>query len=120
HSAELTGKHQDGRRGERRQIQWAPRGSTRGPFQARYEFYCRVDIHRPTTPMARLADHLYARPPAGEYIEPEPRIDSHHADISNLALDLTAGLDRPADQARALFQFVDKEITNEPGAGGPG
>ena len=27
HSAELNGKHQDGRRGERRQIQWTPRGS---------------------------------------------------------------------------------------------
>jgi hypothetical protein len=120
HSAELTGKHQDGRRGDRRQIQWSPRGNIRGPFQARYEFYCRVDVHRPSTPMSRLADHLYARPGAGEYIEPEPRIDSNHPDISNLALDLTGGLDRPADQARTLFQFVDKEIANEPGAGGPG
>ena len=120
HSAELNGKHQDGHRGERRQIQWVPRGNTRGPFQARYEFYCRVDMHRPTTPMSRLADHLYAHPAAGEYIEPEPRIDSNHADLSNVALDLTAGLDRPADQARALYQFVEKEIINEPGAGGPG
>ncbi len=121
HSDELTPKHTEGRHGERRLIQWSPRGAAaKGAFQARYEFYCRVDVHKPTSPMARLAETLYAHPGAGEHIEAEPRIDPSHPEICTLALDLTAGLDKAADQARALFRFVDEDIANEPSAGGPG
>ncbi len=118
-SAELTPRPAQAPTGERRQLLWTQRaGSGRGAFQARYQFYCRVDVGQPSSPMERLGDHLYARPPGGEYIEAGPRIDPNHADICNLALDLTAGLGRPLDQARALFRFVDGEIVREPGAGG--
>jgi hypothetical protein len=117
-SAELTPRHTEARRGERRQVQWAQKSGGKGPFQARYEFFCRVDM-RPTASMNRLAEALYARPRAGEYVTAEPRIEPGHADICNVALDQTGGLERPADQARALFQFVDHEISNDPSTGGP-
>ena len=117
-SAELSPRRTETRRGERRQVQWAQKPGGKGTFQARYEFYCRVDM-RPTASMARLAEALYARPGAGEYVAAEPRIEPGHADICNLALDQTGGLERPADQARALFQFVDREISNDPSTGGP-
>ncbi len=119
HSAELTTRHTEGRHGERRQVQWAQKAAGKGPFQARYEFYCRVEMHHPTSPMARLGERLYARPGAGEYVAAEPRIDPNHPDICNLALDLAGGLERPVDQARALFRYVDREVANDPSAGGP-
>jgi hypothetical protein len=118
-SAELTARHLEARHGERRQVQWSQNPGARGTFLARYEFYASVDVRRPTSPMARLGETLYARPRPGEYVEAEPRIEPGHADICNLALDLTAGLERPADQARALFQFVDREVSNDPATGGP-
>jgi hypothetical protein len=118
-SAELTPRRSEGRHGERRQVQWSQKTTGKVPFQARYEFYCQVDLHRPTSPMARLGERLYARPGPGEHVEAEPRIDPNHPDICTLALDLTGGLDRPADQARALFRYVDREVANDPSAGGP-
>jgi hypothetical protein len=118
-SPELAARRTEGRHGERRQVQWSQRAAGKTPFQARYEFYCQVDVHRPTSPMARLGERLYARPGAGEHIAAEPRIDPNHPEICTLALDLTGGLERPADQARALFRYVDCEVANDPSAGGP-
>ena len=117
-SPELTSRHLEVRHGERRQVQWTQNPGTRGMFQARYEFFCRVDM-KPTAPMARLAENLYARPQRGEYLAAGPRIESEHPDISSMALDVTDGLQRPADQVRALYQFVDREISNDPSTGGP-
>src|SRR5438094_5480831 len=37
-SAELTARHLEARRGERRLVQWAQNPGARGTFQARYEF----------------------------------------------------------------------------------
>ncbi|MCC6420196.1 MAG: hypothetical protein IT429_18330 [Gemmataceae bacterium] len=120
-SAKLAPRPTEGRDGERRQIQWVRRlGAARGPFQARYEFYCRMDVHRPSSPMTRLGDHLYLKPGPGKYVAASPGISPNDPDLCTLALDLTAGLDRPIDQARALFRFVDQEIANEPAAGGKG
>jgi hypothetical protein len=117
-SKELTPRHTEGRHGERRQVQWAPQPGARGSFQARYEFFCRVDVRKPTAPMTRLAEQLYARPRPGEHVAAEPNLDPSHPDISGQALDTTRGLTNPADQARALFQYVAREITNDPSAGG--
>src|SRR5262249_25573772 len=120
-STELAPKPLDARHGARRLIQWQPRaGVGKGPFQVRYEFYCSVDVRRPTTAMTKPAQALSAAPPAGEYVKAEPRVESDDAAVSTLALDVTRGLEKNADQARALFQYVDREIAGEPGAGGPG
>src|SRR2546429_305620 len=85
----------------------APRpGTGKGPFQARYEFVCNVDIHHPTSPMTQLTRNLYAEPRPGEYTRSEPRIDPSDPDIAELALHLTAELPQPVDQVRALFRHV--------------
>jgi hypothetical protein len=125
-SAELKPKQQevrmpDVRHPDRRLVLWSQRPGTRkGPFQARFEFCCVVRYHHPTGSMTRLTKLLYAPPRLGEHVRREPRIDPSDREISKLALRLTAGLERPADQAVELFRYVDREIGNEPTMSGPG
>jgi hypothetical protein len=125
-SAELKERPPEARAGEsrhpeRRLVLWSQRpGRSQESFQARYEFCCQVNVRHPSGPMTRLARLLYAAPRPGEHIGPQPHIDPNARPINTLALRLTAGLERPADQARELFRFVDKEIGNEPNMGAPG
>jgi hypothetical protein len=120
-SRELTARALDGRQTDRRQLQWLQRvGAPKGAFQARYEFFCRVDVHHPSSPMTRLGETLYAAPKAGEHILSEPRIDAANEDISELALEATRDLHNPADQARALYRWVDENIDNEPATAAAG
>jgi hypothetical protein len=105
----------------RRLILWSERPDTpKKTFQARYEFCCTVNVHHPNAAMARLNRTLYAPPHTADYVKPQPRIDPSAREISNLALGLTSGLERPIDQARELFRYVDQEIGNEPSISGPG
>jgi len=120
-SGELFPKIVEGQHGIRRTLHWSQRvNAPRGPFQARYEFYCSVDVKQPSTSMTRLNKVLHAGPKAGEYLAATTGIDPSHPDISKLALELTAGLPRQADQVRALFHYVDEAIVKDPGVGGPG
>jgi hypothetical protein len=121
HSDELVHRPPDVHRPERRLVQWAPAvpGAV-GPFQARYEFFCRVNIHHPTPAMTALGQKLYAAPGPGEYLKAEPRVEQNDPAVSQLALDRTRSLTRPADQARALYQYVVQEVGNEPAVGGTG
>ncbi len=120
-SEELTARMGEAQHGERRQLQWQPRqGTCKGPFQARYEFLCTVNVHQPTTSMVQLNKILHAPPRTGEHLGPGPRIDSADQTISALAQELAVGLERPVEQARALFDYVALEIRKDPGAGGPG
>jgi hypothetical protein len=121
HSDELHHRPGDSHRSDRRLVQWTP--MTPGAatsFQARYEFYCRVNAHHPTPAMTALADQLNAPPGEGEYLKEEPRIAPSDPAISQLALDLTWTLERRVDQVRALFQYVSQQIGNDPVVGGPG
>lgn len=120
-SGELFPKTVEGQHGIRRTVHWSQRvGVPKGPFQARYEFFCSVDVKQPNTSMARMHKVLHAPPKAGEYLAATTGIDPNHADVSKLALKLTAGLTRHADQVRALFHYVDQSILRDPSAGGPG
>src|SRR5262249_26698236 len=120
-SDELAPKLLDPRLGERRLIQWLPRlGTARGPVQARYEFSCTVDVHRPTNSMTQLHKVLHAPPGPGEEIAGSPGIDTSDPEITRLALKLTAGLDGDVPRARALFDYVAREIAREPRAPGAG
>lgn len=121
HSAELLDKPPDSRHPERRTVLWSQRGGrAENTFRARYEFFCVVDVRRPSSPMDRLAKTLYAAPKPGEFVRSEPSIDCDHPEITALARRLTTGLQRPDDQAEALFRYVSQEIHNEPGLDGPG
>jgi hypothetical protein len=108
----------ESRHPERRRVLWKQRVGTRdGPFRLRCEFYCTVDAHRSSTPMSELARSLYAPPKPGQYLDvatrggPDP--------VSDLARQLTEGLEQPLERAEALFRHVDREIGKEPSLGGP-
>jgi hypothetical protein len=112
---------QEGHSPQHRLVLWSERpGKGKGVFQARYEFACAINFHHGSASMSRLTRLLYAPPRPGEQIQAEPRIDPSAREISTLALKLTAGFERPADQARELFHFVDQNIGNEPTVSGPG
>jgi hypothetical protein len=119
-SSEFLDKPPDLRHPERRQVLWVQKtGVPEGSFRATYEFYCAVDVHHPSKPMSELERELYNSPQPGEDLDAESRAGTDNERISMLARRLTATLERPADQAEALFRYVDKEIANEPNIGGP-
>jgi hypothetical protein len=121
HSDEFFDKPPAARHPERRQVLWTQRATVpSGPFRARYEFYCKLDVHRPTAPMNKLTKTLYAPPHPGEYLAGESRVECDHSEIAALARRLTAEHPDPADQVEALFQYVDQKIGKEPSLGGPG
>jgi hypothetical protein len=114
-SQELADKPPDARHPERRHVLWAHRGGLPpGPFRARYEFYCVTDVHQPTASMTHLAKTLYGPPKRSEHLDTAP----HDDELTKTARRLTAGLERPADQAEVLFRFVDQEIAKEPSVRG--
>src|SRR5262249_44720390 len=117
-SAELFSKPHENKEGDKRHIVWTPRPLVgKGPIEARYEFLCSIDVHRPNTSMARVHKLVHAPAEPGEWLHAEPGIDPTHPDITALALDLTPGLESPIDQLHALFEFVDQNIRKEPAAG---
>jgi hypothetical protein len=117
-SAELHPKSSELRGGERRQIQWSERvGASKGTFLARYEFSCSIDVHRPNSSMLRLKRALYSPPKPGEHLASGPGIDPGSREITDVALDLTWGVDKAIDQSRALFQYAHDHLIKEPAAG---
>lgn len=117
-SAELLDRPPDSRHPDRRQVIWNRRGGVKdGPFRARTEFLCAIDVHRPTSSMSRMNKSLYAPPQPGEHLDVDSSAGADHEQISALARQLTAGLDGSVDQAEALFLHVDRELTNEPSLG---
>jgi hypothetical protein len=120
-SDELLAKPPDSKHPERRQVLWMQRsGVAEGPFRARYQFYCAVNVHPPTAPMSEFTALISAPPHPGTLLRGEPRIQSDHADISALARNLTMGLEDSRDQFEALFHYVDQEIGSEPSIPGKG
>jgi hypothetical protein len=118
-SQELFDRPPDARHPERRHVLWSHRGGVpAGPFRAHYQFYCVTDVHDPTSSMTRLAKSLYAPPKRGAYLDPPPRPDTEDEELTETARRLTAGLERPLDQAEVLFRYVDREIGNEPTVAG--
>jgi hypothetical protein len=120
HSTEMLDKPPDAKHPERRQVLWTQRaGTPPGPFKAHYEFYCLVDMHQPTSAMTQLTRTLYAAPRPGDHLDMESRAGTDSERISVLARQLTEGLERPADQAEALYRYVADKIHNEPCTNGP-
>jgi transglutaminase-like putative cysteine protease len=121
HSNELLDKPPDARHPDRRTVHWTQRaGTADGPFRARYEFFCAIDVKRATPAMSKLHQHLYAPPQPGQHLDMSARPAGENARIAELAQRLTNGLERPADQAEALYRYVATEIANEPSTGKPG
>src|SRR5262249_30498782 len=120
-SHEFLPRPPDARNPDRRQVLWSPRATAReGAFRVHYEFFCDMECRRPTSPMSRLSQSLYAPPQPAQYLKSEYRIECDNPDVAALARQLTDGLTEPGDQLEALFHFVDGEIGREPAVGGPG
>jgi hypothetical protein len=120
-SDELVGKIVDSSHRERRQLQWSlHQAGAKGPFRARYEFYCQVDVRRPTSPMTSLGRHCYAPPHAGECLKDEPRVEVSDPAIAALAQQLTDGAKGELDQLLLLYRYVEREVGDDPSISGPG
>src|SRR5262249_70451 len=119
-SEELLDKPIDARHPERRQVIWTQRAAVPdGPFKARCEYYCSINVPRPSAPMSEVARVMYASPRWGDYLQTEAGIEVDHGAIAALARRLSGNLERPLDQAEALYRHVDQEIGNEPTVTGP-
>lgn len=117
-SAELLDRAPDARQAERRLMTWTKRGGVPdGPFRARCEFYCAIDVHRPTTSMTKLARSLYAPPRPGQFRDADSGAVADNEQITSLARRLTAGESGPEEQAQVLFRYVDQDLSNEPHIG---
>jgi hypothetical protein len=114
-SPDLLHRLPEARHPERHYVLWTRRGGPgEGPFHARYEFRCVLDVRRPTHSMSRLAKTAYAPPAEGEHLEPLTRNGAEANTLATQAACLVQGIDGPVEQAAALFRFVDKDVTNEP------
>jgi hypothetical protein len=119
-SAQFIDKPTDARNPARKQTVWVQRpGAKDGPFRAHAEFICTTNMAQPTTAMLELAQTLNAPPQPGQYLQSEPHVQCDDSAIADLARQLTAGIDRPEDQAEALFRHVGGQINNEPTVTGP-
>ncbi|MFL5243373.1 MAG: 7TM domain-containing protein [Gemmataceae bacterium] len=114
-SKELIPKLPDARHPERRYVLWTRRGGPgEGMFRAHYQFKCKIDMHRPTQAMTKGTASLYAPPAPGEYLETHSQSKEDLQTLSERALHLTADAEGTADQALALYHFVEQEIADEP------
>src|SRR5262249_12303778 len=118
HSTQLTGRAPDATSPLRRRILWTRKaGVPEGLFKMRGEFICSVDQARPTAPMSRLGQTLYAPPARGAYLDVLSKAGTDNDRLAALARQLSAGKERHSEQAHALFQYVDGQIVNEPQVG---
>jgi hypothetical protein len=117
-SKEFLNKPPASRHSYRRQVIWSQRGSIPpGAFRVAYEFYCQLELHSGDSPTARYPKSLYHPPTNGESLQTEPKIESQHPEVSDLARDLTEGRTEPGEQLEALFRYVDQKIGKEPAVG---
>ncbi len=113
HSGQLEAKPVDPKDVRRRSSVWTTKpGVKPGPFKLRCDYTCAVDVGRPSAGMDQVRQAT-AAPPAGKYLDVEPKSGPEHDRLDTLVGNLTADLERLGDQAHALFEFVSTEIANE-------
>ncbi len=119
HSDQMLNKPSDLRRQERRPISWMRRaGGAEGPFRLRCEWHVAID---PNHVHPRPSTGLYGAPAAGEHLDGAALAGKDYSVIAEQARRLTAGLENATktDEAEALYQFVDREVHNDPSSYGP-
>ena len=110
---------------DRRTVRWTRRpGTPDGPFRIHAVCYCTVAA--PAAHLTEAADGrpgsqrswVDGKPKSGEHLRTEPGIETDDGLVAACARDLVLGLDRPADQAHALYRFVEQDIAGEPSIAG--
>ena len=120
-SDEMSARAPDPRRGGKNQIIWAQRpGLATGPFHASYQFACSLPPAGASSHATLMSRMLYSAPTGDQNLKSEPRLESDHTDVTDLARSLTVDLENPADVFDAFFRFVSQEIANEPTTRGDG
>ncbi len=120
-SDEMAARTPDPRRGGKNQIIWAQRpGLASGPFHASYQFACSLPPAGAQSHSTSLARMLYTAPTGDQNLQSEPRVESNSSEVTDLARNLTCGLENPTDQFDAFYRFVAQEIANEPTTRGDG
>ena len=120
-SDELAPRSPDPRKTRKPQIIWAQRpGLKTGPFHASYQFTCNLPQVGTATQTTSLAHMLYAAPTGDQNLQSESRLESDSSEITDLARNLTLGLENPADQFDGLYRYVSQEVNNEPSIRGEG
>jgi hypothetical protein len=105
--------------GDRRTIHWNQRlGSATGAFRVRYDCYCTVQAPAAHPDGGQIDSQPHLKPKPGDHLRTEPGIETDDPVIASCARENTAGLDRPADQAQALYRFVEQDIASEPSIAG--
>jgi hypothetical protein len=118
-SREFLPKPPDAKHPQRHQVWWSQRaGVTPGPFRAVYQFYCAVTAHPVGAETTRLGRAVYRAPGPGDHLHSESLLESEDPEVSEMARQLTAGLENRRDQLEALYHYVDQEIGNEPSVPG--
>ena len=108
----------EARNPRRRRVLWTRKaGASAGPFKLHCAFRCCLDQARPSAPMTQLGHTLYAPPPRGGHLDVPAHGGADHQRLAALARRLTADHEGAAEQAHALFEYVDSQIANEPGVG---
>src|SRR5258708_38357859 len=86
-SQELLGKLPEAKHPDRRYVLWTRRGGPgEGSFPAHYDFQCKIDMHRPTSPMNKRTSTFYVPPKPGDYLEPPTKNASENAVCTSRAL----------------------------------
>ncbi len=103
---------------DRRQVLWTRRGAGSDTFRVRAEYTVALDVIHPSSSMARLERGLTAAPKMGEYLDPSAEGDEAEK-LAAKATELTESVTEKSEQARALFDFVSRQIQMEPSLDGP-
>src|SRR3954469_5727450 len=104
--------------GDHRTLRWDQRpGTMAGQFRVRYDCYCSVQAPS-AHPGDPTAGRPHVKPQPGAFLRSEAGIEVDDPLVANRARGLTDGLDRPADQANALFRFVEQDVESEPSIAG--
>jgi hypothetical protein len=114
-SGQMEARTIESKDSRRRTVLWSKKpGAHVGAFKLHAEFYCSIDLTRPTAPMEHVRQSLNAPPAKGHYLEVEPRSGPDRDQLTALACLRAGGKERLSDKARAVFDYVSREIINEP------
>jgi hypothetical protein len=100
-----------------RHLLWTPKAATPGAFRLRYECHCTLPPRPADAPPPSSGP--YGPPRPGEHLQADAGVTSTHEEIAAVARRLTADRSGPAEQAEALFRYVDAEVAHEPSVAGP-
>jgi hypothetical protein len=120
HSNQFEAKPGESKDPRRRSVVWALKPGTKpGPFKLRCEYHCAVEVSQASGSMDAVAQALATPPAPGRYLEIEPKAGPENERLVALGCQLAADHEKLSEQVHAIYDYVSKEIANEPSVEGP-